>query len=218
MKRLDQDHIHPLLEHHETNMSRPGIGPRAACFTGEQSSKELSIRRAYAVAIRNLYNIFLCPSSAGTLLHVILCLLSSCVSPPRNGIAEAMVWCIEHADSGDEVIECLAESLSILEVSRHTKNPKPKKKFSKKKYVCASPVPAYSHHWLLQTPVVKKIARLFLISDILHNCTVKGIPNVSFYRTGFQVRKSVFFSLPVLIFKKESSWEQFQKTFLCEKH
>ena len=28
-----------------------------------------------------------------------------------------MVWCIEHADSGDEVIECLAESLSILEVS-----------------------------------------------------------------------------------------------------
>jgi hypothetical protein len=49
--------------------------------------------------------------------------MSICVSfppfvSPRNGIAEAMVWCIEHADSGDEVIECLAESLSILEVSR----------------------------------------------------------------------------------------------------
>ena len=43
---------------------------------------------------------------------------------------------------------------------------------------------------LIQTPVVKKIARMFLISDILHNCTVKGIPNVSFYRTAFQVRNS----------------------------
>jgi len=73
--------------------------------------------------------------------------------PDRNTIAEAMVWCIEHADSGEEIVECLAESLSILE-----------------------------------TPTVKKIARLFLISDVLHNCTVKGVPNVSFYRTGFQVK------------------------------
>jgi len=37
--------------------------------------------------------------------------------PDRNTIAEAMVWCIEHAESGEEIIECLAESLSILEVS-----------------------------------------------------------------------------------------------------
>ena len=36
----------------------------------------------------------------------------------RNAIAEAMVWCIEHADSGEEIVDCLAESLSILEVSR----------------------------------------------------------------------------------------------------
>ena len=34
----------------------------------------------------------------------------------RNAVAEAMVWCIEHADSGEEIVECLAESLSILEV------------------------------------------------------------------------------------------------------
>ena len=26
------------------------------------------------------------------------------------------------------------------------------------------------------------------MSDILHNCTVKSVKNVSFYRTGFQVR------------------------------
>ena len=40
------------------------------------------------------------------------------LSIPRNAIAEAMVWCIEHADSGEEIVECLAESLSILEVSK----------------------------------------------------------------------------------------------------
>ncbi len=27
MKRLDQGHLHPLIEHPETNMSQPGIEP-----------------------------------------------------------------------------------------------------------------------------------------------------------------------------------------------
>ena len=26
------------------------------------------------------------------------------------------IWCIEHADSGEEVVDCLAESLAIAEV------------------------------------------------------------------------------------------------------
>ena len=72
--------------------------------------------------------------------------------PDRNPLAETMVWCIEHAEAGSEVVDCIAESLSIL-----------------------------------QTPLTKKVARLYLISDILHNCSVKGVPNVSFYRKGFQV-------------------------------
>lgn len=33
-----------------------------------------------------------------------------------------------------------------------------------------------------QTLISKKIARLYLVSDILHNCTVK-VSNASFYRT-----------------------------------
>ena len=45
------------------------------------------------------------------------------------------VWCMEHADAGEEIVECIGESLSIL-----------------------------------QTPLTKKIARVYLISDILHNC------------------------------------------------
>ncbi len=38
MKRLDQGHLNPLLEHPKTNMSRPGIEPWPP---GEHSSKEL---------------------------------------------------------------------------------------------------------------------------------------------------------------------------------
>ena len=37
--------------------------------------------------------------------------------PCRNAIAEAMVWCIEHADCGEEIVECLAEALAIPEVT-----------------------------------------------------------------------------------------------------
>jgi hypothetical protein len=41
MKRLDQGHLHPLLQHPQTNMSSPGIEPRAACVTSEHASKDL---------------------------------------------------------------------------------------------------------------------------------------------------------------------------------
>ena len=58
--------------------------------------------------------------------------------PDRNPIAETMVWCIEHADAWQEIVECISESFSLP-----------------------------------QTPTAKKIARLYLISDILHNCSVK---------------------------------------------
>lgn len=41
---------------------------------------------------------------------------------------------------------------------------------------------------ILETPIAKKVARFYLISDLLHNCSIKGVPGVSFYRKGFQVR------------------------------
>ena len=68
------------------------------------------------------------------------------LTPERTKVGDAMVWCLEHAESAEEIVECIAESLSIL-----------------------------------QTPIPKKIARLFLISDILHNSSAK-VPNASFYR------------------------------------
>ncbi|XP_074604810.1 U2 snRNP-associated SURP motif-containing protein isoform X2 [Brevipalpus obovatus] len=80
------------------------------------------------------------------------------LTPERAKISEAMVFCIDHADAAEEVVECIAESLSLSE-----------------------------------TPLHKKIARLYLISDILHNCCVK-VANASYYRKGFQSRLLKIFS------------------------
>lgn len=74
------------------------------------------------------------------------------MTPERLKVAESMVFCIEHSEAADEICDCIAESLSIL-----------------------------------QTPIPKKIARLYLISDILHNCGVK-ITNASYYRKGLESR------------------------------
>ncbi|CAF4349193.1 unnamed protein product, partial [Adineta steineri] len=74
------------------------------------------------------------------------------LTPERNKIGEAMLWAIDHAEAADEIIDCITESLSIL-----------------------------------QTAPYKKISRLYLISDILHNCSVK-VTNASHYRRGFETR------------------------------
>ena len=68
------------------------------------------------------------------------------LTPDRIKVGDSMVWCLEHAESAEEVVECIAESLSII-----------------------------------KTPMAKKIARLFLISDILYNSSAK-VPNASFFR------------------------------------
>ncbi|CAL1542099.1 unnamed protein product [Lymnaea stagnalis] len=79
------------------------------------------------------------------------------LTPERLKIAEAMVWCLDHAEAAEEIVECIAESLSIL-----------------------------------QTPIPKKIARLFLVSDILFNSSAK-VPNASFFRKFFQSKlKEIF--------------------------
>ncbi|XP_064456681.1 U2 snRNP-associated SURP motif-containing protein-like isoform X2 [Ornithodoros turicata] len=74
------------------------------------------------------------------------------LTPERSAIAEVMIYCIEHAEAAEEIVDCIGESLSIA-----------------------------------QTPLHKKVARLYLISDILHNCSVR-VANASFFRKGFQAR------------------------------
>jgi len=57
-----------------------------------------------------------------------------------------MVWCLEHAEAAEEIVEVISDSLCIPD-----------------------------------TPLRKKIARLFIVNDILYNSSVK-LPNVSYFR------------------------------------
>jgi len=68
----------------------------------------------------------------------------------RKKVTEAMIWCVEHADGSEEIIDCITESLTLME-----------------------------------TPLTSKIARLYLVTDILHNCAAR-VSNVSSYRRGFE--------------------------------
>ncbi|UJR37661.1 hypothetical protein I4U23_030357 [Adineta vaga] len=74
------------------------------------------------------------------------------LTPERTKVGDVMLWAIDHAEAADEIIDCITESLSII-----------------------------------QTEPFKKVSRLYLISDILHNCSVK-VTNASYYRRGFEVR------------------------------
>ncbi|XP_066933290.1 U2 snRNP-associated SURP motif-containing protein-like isoform X1 [Clytia hemisphaerica] len=73
------------------------------------------------------------------------------ITTDRTKVGELMFWCIDHAECCEEIVECICESLSILE-----------------------------------TPIPLKIARLFLVSDILSNSTAK-VHNASAYRKVFQI-------------------------------
>uniref|UniRef100_A0AAY4DDL4 U2 snRNP-associated SURP motif-containing protein n=1 Tax=Denticeps clupeoides TaxID=299321 RepID=A0AAY4DDL4_9TELE len=60
------------------------------------------------------------------------------MTPRKADIAEAMLFCLNHAEAAEEIVECITESLSIL-----------------------------------KTPLPKKIARLYLVSDVLYNSSAK---------------------------------------------
>lgn len=68
------------------------------------------------------------------------------LTPDKQKVAEAMVYAVNHANSAEEVAQCITESLTMTEA-----------------------------------PIHKKIARLYLISDILHNCAVE-VANASMFR------------------------------------
>ncbi|MCJ8740461.1 hypothetical protein PDJAM_G00059560 [Pangasius djambal] len=80
------------------------------------------------------------------------------LTPRRSDIAEAMLFCLTHADAAEEIVECITESLSIL-----------------------------------KTPLPKKIARLYLVSDVLYNSSAK-VANASYYRKFFENKLCQIFS------------------------
>ncbi|XP_047205507.1 U2 snRNP-associated SURP motif-containing protein isoform X1 [Girardinichthys multiradiatus] len=80
------------------------------------------------------------------------------LSPRRGDVAEAMLFCLNHAEAAEEIVDCIAESLSIL-----------------------------------KTPLPKKIARLYLVSDVLYNSSAK-VSNASYYRKYFETKLCQIFS------------------------
>ncbi|XP_026147896.1 U2 snRNP-associated SURP motif-containing protein isoform X3 [Mastacembelus armatus] len=80
------------------------------------------------------------------------------MTPRRGDIAEAMLFCLSHAEAAEEIVECITESLSIL-----------------------------------KTPLPKKIARLYLVSDVLYNSSAK-VTNASYYRKYFETKLCQIFS------------------------
>ncbi|XP_065840791.1 U2 snRNP-associated SURP motif-containing protein-like [Oscarella lobularis] len=75
------------------------------------------------------------------------------ITPERNRVADMMLFCLDHSEAADEIVDCISESLGIL-----------------------------------QTPVPIKVARVYLVSDILYNCSSCPVPNSSYYRKGFEAK------------------------------
>ncbi|KAL1006661.1 hypothetical protein UPYG_G00075070 [Umbra pygmaea] len=80
------------------------------------------------------------------------------LTPRKGDIADAMLFCLSHAEAAEEIVECITESLSIL-----------------------------------KTPLPKKIARLYLVSDVLYNSSAK-VANASYYRKYFETKLCQIFS------------------------
>ncbi|XP_040283986.1 U2 snRNP-associated SURP motif-containing protein isoform X1 [Bufo bufo] len=80
------------------------------------------------------------------------------LTPRKNDIGEAMMFCLNHAEAAEEIVDCIAESLSIL-----------------------------------KTPLPKKIARLYLVSDVLYNSSAK-VANASYYRKYFETKLCQIFA------------------------
>ncbi|XP_051793208.1 U2 snRNP-associated SURP motif-containing protein isoform X3 [Acanthochromis polyacanthus] len=79
------------------------------------------------------------------------------LTPSREDIANAMLFCLDRADAAEEVVGHITDSFSLL-----------------------------------QTPLQKKIARLYLVSDILHNSCAKVV-GASYYRKYFETKLTQIF-------------------------
>ncbi|KAK3848146.1 MAG: hypothetical protein J3R72DRAFT_429957 [Linnemannia gamsii] len=79
------------------------------------------------------------------------------ITSQRRSIGRAMLFCIQHADAADEIVEILVESMVLS-----------------------------------TTPQPVRMARLYLISDILHNSSI-SLPNVWKLRSALEVKLPIMF-------------------------
>lgn len=105
------------------------------------------------------------------------------LTPRRGDIAEAMLFCLSHAEAAEEIVECVTESLSILKTplpkkARHHSALKLGNKFCAR---CLSNVPFLYKRNSFFIVLAFQIARLYLVSDVLYNSSAK-VANASYYR------------------------------------
>lgn len=43
------------------------------------------------------------------------------LTPERTKIGDTMLWAIDHAEAADEIIDCIADSLAVLQTPAHKK-------------------------------------------------------------------------------------------------
>lgn len=124
------------------------------------------------------------------------------LTPERTKVGDAMVWCLDHAESAEEIVECITESLSILQTPIPKKVRIKKKKISyqishtvysidapfitkqsrsKSLRIFSMGIKCHKIYRTYKQVFVSQIARLFLVSDILFNSSAK-VPNASFFR------------------------------------
>ena len=113
------------------------------------------------------------------------------LTPERKSISEAMIFCIENADKAEEISDYLNESILTLINDDEEKN-----------------------------VLSKSLSRLYLISDVLHNCSAK-IANVANYRRRLElVLPKVFENLNKILSSIDSKMksESFKhKVIVCIK-
>ena len=68
------------------------------------------------------------------------------LTPERTKVGDAMVWCLDHADNSEEIVDCITESLSILQT------PIPKKVHKMSDYA------SHHHHILYAVYCVQETA------------------------------------------------------------
>ncbi|KAL7060388.1 hypothetical protein AAHC03_09514 [Spirometra sp. Aus1] len=108
------------------------------------------------------------------------------LEPSKSQLGELMLWCLEHAESANDIADLIAASLRPASQGESAAKEGKEKSGEKSEDQGATTIrPA--------TTVSALIARLFLLSDILYNSSAK-VPNASFYRKCFELRLPEIFT------------------------
>ena len=103
------------------------------------------------------------------------------LTPERQAVKMAMVFALDHSEQAKSVVKYDAANLHPCVHSVITSSC----------YHCVHVVNVWLHRVLMesltlaQTPIPKKLARLYLISDILHNSSTAYVRGASLYRSEY---------------------------------